>query len=106
MRVIALTLLAVLAGSGLARAENADIVEQNGVLIFYPPGTAAEAAAAEEAAKNRPIVINKIASQQATVITSGFGGGWWWPYGAGLDPRVFQNYPCFCRMYSGPRYPF
>ncbi len=105
MRVIALTLLAVLAGSGLARAENADIVEQNGVLIFYPPGTAAEAAAAEEAAKNQPVVINKYANQQATVVVAG-GGPVGWPYARGYDPRVFQGFPCFCRMYSGPLWPY
>ena len=29
----------------------------------------------------------------------------WNPWG-GVNRAVFQNYPCFCRLYSGPRYPF
>jgi hypothetical protein len=23
-----------------------------------------------------------------------------------VNRALFQNYPCFCRLYSGPRYPF
>jgi hypothetical protein len=29
----------------------------------------------------------------------------WSPW-ANVNRALFQNYPCFCRLYSGPRYPF
>src|SRR5262245_7078926 len=29
----------------------------------------------------------------------------WHPWDR-VNRALFQNYPCFCRLYSGPRYPF
>jgi hypothetical protein len=90
--------LAALGGSALADAtpQNSDIVEQNGVLIFYPPGTAEAAAAVADA--THPTVINKAIAMQNVVVQVRRGWGTSW--------GAWQAYPCFCREYSGPRYPF
>jgi hypothetical protein len=100
MRQIAFAALVLtgLSGAALADAapQNSDIIEQNGVLIFYPPGTAEAAAAVAE--NDRPVVINKAMAVQNVVVQvrRGWSTGW----------RAWQAYPCFCREYSGPRYPF
>jgi hypothetical protein len=111
MRSIALAALfaAGLTLPALADAPPAsgDIVEQNGVLIFYPPGTAeAQRLAAETP---QPAVVNKaIAVHNVVVQVRGGWGGWgparWSPLWSAQ--RWNPRYPGFYNSYSGPRYPF
>jgi hypothetical protein len=111
MRTLALAafLAAGLAGPVLADAapESGDIIEQNGVLIFYPPGTAEAQRLAAEAPK--PTVVNKaIAVQNVVVQVRGRWSGWGparWGQVWGLQ-RWNPRYPGFYNTYSGPRYPF
>ena len=111
MRMVALAGLFVvgLAAQALADAapETGDIMEQNGVLIFYPPGTAE--AQRQIAEGPQPTVVNKaIAVQNVVVQVRGGWGGWgparWSPVW-GLQ-RWNPRYPGFYNSYSGPRYPF
>ncbi len=95
MRQIAFAAL-VLAALGVRLSltphrRNSDIVEQNGVLIFYPPGTAEAAAAVADA--THPTVINKAIAVQNVVVQVRRG---WARVGVPGRPT-----PASAREYSG-----
>jgi hypothetical protein len=108
MRMIALAafVAAGLSTAALADAapETGDIVEQNGVLIFYPPGTAEAQRLAAEAPQ--PTVVNKAIAVQNVVVQVRRGWGGWGGWGGWNWARWNPRYPGFDRAYSGPRYPF
>ena len=73
------------------------------VRIIYPPNWPPPPPVIVEAvpgAAPPPVIVNVNNTVRVRVNVYRYSRA------AYLRRKVFQNYPCFCRGYSGPRYPF